>query len=150
MAHRCLCIQPPRIPLIPRNLCTSACLFSASCPTHSLDCCCSVDESCPMLRNPVDCARQAPLSLAISQSLLKFMSIELVMLSNHLILCCPLFLLPSIFPRIRVFSSESTLYIRWPKYWSLSFWISPSNEYSVLISFRIDWFDFLAVQGSTL
>ena len=78
----------------------------------------------------------------------KLMSIELVMPSNHLILCCPLLLLPSIFPSIRVFSSESALPIRWPNYWSFSFSISPSNEYSGLISFRIDWFDPLAVQGT--
>ena len=76
------------------------------------------------------------------------MSIELVMSSNHLILCCPLLLLPSIFLSIRVFSNESILHIRCPKYWSFSFSISPSNEYSVLISFRIDWFDLLAVQGT--
>ena len=91
-------------------------------------------------------ACQTPLSFIIFQSLLKFMSIELVMLSNHLILCHLLLLLPSIFPRIKVFSSESALYIRWPKDWSFNFSISPSNEYSGLISFRIDWFDFLAVQ----
>ena len=83
-----------------------------------------------------------------SWSLLKFMSIELVMPSNHLILCHPLFLPPSIFPNIRVFSSESVLHIRWPKYWSFSFNLSPSNEYSGLISFRIDWFDLLGVQGT--
>ena len=83
-----------------------------------------------------------------SQSLLKLMSIKLLMPSNHLILCCPLLLLPSIFPSIRVFSSESVLRIRWPKYWSFSFSISPSNEYVGLISFRIDWFDLLAVQGT--
>ena len=88
---------------------------------------------------------QAALSFSISRSLLKLMSIESVMLSNHLILCCPL-LLPSIFPSIRVFSNESTLHIRWPKYWSFS--ISPSNEYSGLISFRMDWFDLLAVSGT--
>ena len=76
------------------------------------------------------------------------MSIESVMPSNHLILCCPLLLLPPIFPSIRVFSNESVLRIRWPKYWSFSFSISPSNEYSGLISFRIDWFDLLAVQGT--
>ena len=76
------------------------------------------------------------------------MSIELVIPSNHLILCCPLFFLPSIFPSIRVFSSESILHIRWPKYWSFSFSISPSNEYSGLISFRMDWLDLLAVQGT--
>ena len=79
-------------------------------------------------------------------SLLKLMSIELLMPFNHLILCCPLFLLPSIFPSIRVFSNESVFQIRWPKYWSFS--VSPSNEYSGLISFRIDWFDLLAVQGT--
>ena len=92
----------------------------------------------------MDAARQASLSLTVSWSLLKLMSIELMMPSNHLILCCPL-LLPSIFPRIRVFSSESAVCIRWPKYWSFSFSVRPSNEYSVLIYFRIDWFD-LAVQ----
>ena len=84
----------------------------------------------------------------ISLSLLKLMSIESVRLSNHLILCCPLLLLPSIFPSIRVFSNESVLPIRWPKYWSINFSISPSNEYSGLISFRMDWFDLLAVQGT--
>ena len=90
---------------------------------------------------------QASLSFMISLSLLKFISIELVMPSNHLILCClSPSLLPSIFPSIRVFSNEPALYIRWPKYWSFS--ISPSNEYSGLISFRIDWFDLLAVQGT--
>ena len=84
---------------------------------------------------------QASLSFTVSQSLLKFMSIELEMLSNHLILCLPLLLLPSIFPSIRVFSNELTLCIRWPKYWSFSFSDSPSSEYSGLISFKIDWFD---------
>ena len=88
-------------------------------------------------------ARQASLSFTIPQSLLKLISIESVMLSNHLILCRPLFLLPSIFPSIRVFSSESVLRMRQPKYWSFSFGISPSNEYSGLISFRMDWLDFL-------
>ena len=83
-----------------------------------------------------------------SQSLLKLMSIESVMPSNHLILCHPLLLPPSIFPSIRVFSSESVLCIRWPKYWSFSFSISPSNEYSGLVSFRMDWLDLLAVQGT--
>ena len=91
-------------------------------------------------------APQASLSFTISQSLLKLMSIELVMSSNHLILCRPLLLLPSIFPSIRVFSSELAPRIRWPNYWSFS--ISPSNEYSGLIAFRIDWFDHLAVQGT--
>ena len=88
------------------------------------------------------------LSFTISWNLFKFMSIESLMLSNHLILCCPLLLLPSIFPSIRVFAYEMTLHIRWPKYWSFSFSISPSSEYSGLISFRIDWFDFLVVQGT--
>ena len=99
---------------------------------------------------PWTAACQAPLSLTISRSLLKFMSIESVMPSNHLILCHPLLLLPPIFSSIRVFSSESALHIRWPKYWrfSLSFSISPSNEYSGLISFRIDWFHLLTVQGT--
>ena len=92
-------------------------------------------------------ARQASLSITNSQSLLKLMSVELMMPSNHLILCRPLLLLPSVFPSIRVFSNESVLHIRWPKYWSSSFSIRPSNEYSGLISFRIDWFDLLAVQG---
>jgi len=93
-------------------------------------------------------AHQASLSITNSQSLLKLMSIKLVMPCNHLMLCCPLLLPPSIFPSIRVFSNESALYIRWPKYWSFSFSISPSNEYSGFISFRIDWFDLLAVQGT--
>ena len=97
---------------------------------------------------PWTAASQAFLSTTNSQSLLKLMSIELVMLSNHLILCHPLLLLPSIFPSIRVFSNEPTLRIRWPKYWSFSFSISPSNEYSGLISFRIDRLDLLAVQGT--
>ena len=93
-------------------------------------------------------ALQASLSFTISQSLLKLMSIESVMPSNHLILCHPLLLLPSMFPSIRVFSNESALRIRWPKYWSFSFSISPSDEYSGLISFRMDWLDLLAVQGT--
>ena len=92
-------------------------------------------------------ACQAFLSFIISWSLLKLMSIEFMMPFNHLILCRPLLLLPSIFPSIRVFFNESALHIRWPKYWSFSFSISPSNEYSALISFRTDWFDLLAVQG---
>ena len=93
-------------------------------------------------------ACQTPLSSINSLSLLKFRSIESVMLSNHLILCCPLLLFPSVFLSIKVVSSESTLRIRWPKSWSFSFTISPSNEYSGLISFRIDWFDLLAVHGT--
>ena len=97
---------------------------------------------------PWTAARQASLSITNSQSLLKLMSIESVMPSNHLTLCCPLLLLPSIFPSIRVFSNELVLHIRWPKYWSSSFSISSSNEYSGLISFRMDWLDLLAVQGT--
>ena len=97
---------------------------------------------------PWTAARPASLSITSSRSLLKFMSIESVMPSNHLILCCPLLLPPSIFPSIRVFSSESVLRIRWAKYWSFSFSISPSSEYSGLISFRMDWLDLLAVQGT--
>ena len=92
--------------------------------------------------------QHASLSITNSQSLLKLMPIELVMSSNHLILCCPLLLPPSIFPSIRVFSNESVLHIRWPKDWSFSFSISPSNEYSGLISLRIDWLELLAVQGT--
>ena len=91
---------------------------------------------------------QASLSITNSRSLLKFMSIEAVMPSNHLILCHPLLLPPSIFPSIRIFSNESFLCIRWPKYWSFSFSISPSNEYSGLISFRMDWLNLFAVQGT--
>ena len=112
-------------------------------------CCSSVAKSCPNLRNPLDCSPyQVSLSFTISQSLLKFMSIESVMSSKHLILCHPLLILPSIFPSIRVFSSKSAFCIRWPKYWSCSFSINPSNENSGLISFRINWFDLLTVQGT--
>ena len=101
-----------------------------------------------LFATPWTAARQASLSITNSWSLLRLMSIESVMPSNHLILCHPLLLLPSIFPSIRIFSNESALRIRWSKYWSFSFNISPSNEYSELISFRIDWFDLLAVQGT--
>ena len=97
---------------------------------------------------PWTAARQASLSITNTHSLLKLMFIESVMPSNHLILCWPLLLLPSIFPSIRVFSDESVLRIRWPKYWSFSFSISPSNEHSGLVSFRMDWLDLLAVQGT--
>ena len=97
---------------------------------------------------PWTAARQASLSITNSRSLLRLMSIELVMPSDHLILCPPLLLLPSIFPSIRVFSNESVLFIRWPKYWSFSFSISPSSQYSGLIYFRMDWLDLLAVQGT--
>ena len=101
-----------------------------------------------LFATPWTAAHQASLSFTIFWSLLKLMSIELVMPPNHLILCRLLLLLPSIFPSIRIFSSESVLCIRWPKYWSFSFNISPSNEWSGLISFRIDWLDLLAVQGT--
>jgi len=100
-----------------------------------------------LFATPWTAACQASLSITNSWNLLKLMSIELVMPSNHLILCHPLLLLPSIFPSIRVFSSESVVRIRWSEYWSFSFSISPSNKYSRLISFRIDWLDLLAVQG---
>ena len=96
---------------------------------------------------PWTAACQASLSITKSQSLLKLISIDSVMPSNHLILCHPLLLLPSIFPSIRVFSSDSVLCIRWPKYWNFTFSFSPSNEYSGLISFRIDWFDLLESKG---
>ena len=120
----------------------------------SLICTCHLFSSVQLLShvwlsvNPWTAARQASLSITSSQSLLKFMSIELVMPSNHLILCFPLLLLPSIFPSIRVFSNESGLHIRWPKYRSFTFSISPSNEYSGLISVRIEWVELLAVQGT--
>ena len=107
----------------------------------------SVPQSGPILCDPMDC-NQASLSITSSQSLLKLTSIESVRSSNHLILCHTLLLLPSVFPGIRVFAIESVLCIRWPKYWSFSFSISPSNEYSGLISCSIDWFDLLAVQGT--
>ena len=97
---------------------------------------------------PWTAARQAPLSIISFWSLLRLMSIESVMPSSHLILCCPLLLLPSIFSSIKVFSNESALRMRWPKYWSFSFSISPSNEHPGLISFKIDWLDLLAVQGT--
>ena len=108
----------------------------------------SLTQYCPTLATPWTAARQASLSITNSWSLLKLMSNVLVKPSNHLILCRPLLLLPSIFPSIRVFSKESVLHIMWPKYWSFSFSISPSNEYSGLISSKMDWFDLLAVQGA--
>ena len=107
----------------------------------------SVTQSCPTLCKPMNIARQASLSVTNSQSSPKPMSIELVMPSKHLILCRPL-LLPSIFPSIRVFSNESALHIRWPKNWSLSFNISPTNEYSGLISFKMNWLDLPEVQAT--
>ena len=108
----------------------------------------SVAQLCPTICAPWTAACQASLSITNSWSLLKLVSIELVMPSNHLILYCPLLLPPSVFPRIWFFSNESALQIRWPKYWSFSFNISPSNEHAGLISFKIDWLDLLAVQGT--
>ena len=108
----------------------------------------SVAQSRPTLSDPMDSSMTDFPAITNSQSLLKLMSIGSMMPSNHLILCNPLLLLPSVFPSIRVFSNESVLHIRWPKYWSFSFSISPSNEYSGLISFRMDWLDLLAVQGT--
>ena len=108
----------------------------------------SVTQSCPTSCNPMDCSTPG---FPVHHQLLELTQTHVhrvVMPSNHLIFCCPLLFLPSIFPSIRVFSSESTLRIRWPEYWSFSFVSSPSNEYVRLISFRIDWFDFLAVQGT--
>ena len=102
----------------------------------------------PLFATPWTAAGKAFLSITNPWSLVKLMSIKSVTPSNHLILCCPLLLLPSIFPSIRFFSNESVLRIRWPKYWNFSFSISPSNEYSGLMSFRIDWLDLLAVQGT--
>ena len=110
--------------------------------------CCSVTQSCLTLCSPMDFRTEASLSFTISQSLLRLMSMESVMPSSHLILCCPLLPLPSIFPSIRVFPNELVLCTRWPKYWSFSFSINPSNEYSGLIFFRMDWLDLLAVQGT--
>ena len=114
---------------------------------HDTCCCCSLSHV-RLFVTPWTAARHASLSITNSQSLLKPMSIESVISSNHLILCHSLLLLPSIFPGSRVFSNETVLCIRWPKYWSFSFSLSPSNEYSGLISFRIHWFYLLAVQGT--
>ena len=111
-------------------------------------CCCSVTNSCLTLCDSVNCSTPGFPILHYLLSLLKLMSIELVMPSNHLVLCHPLFLLPSIFPSIRVSSNESALCIQWPKYWNFSFTTSPSKENLGFISFRIDWFDLLAVQGT--
>ena len=115
--------------------------------SESICYCCSVAKLCPLC-GPMDAAHQAFLSFTVSQSLLKFLSIDSVMLSNHLILCHPLLLLLSIFTSTKFFSSDLALPIRWPKHWSFSFSISPSNDYSGLMSFRIDWFDLHTVQGT--
>ena len=110
--------------------------------------CCSVAQSCPTLCDPMDCSTPGFLVYHQLPGLAQTISIESVMPSNHLILCCPLFLLPLIFPSNRVFSNELALHIRWSKYQSFNFSLNPSNEYSGLISFKIDWFDLLAVQGT--
>ena len=107
----------------------------------------SIAQSCITLCEPMGCIMPGFLSFTISQSLFKLICIESMMPSNHLIFCCPLLLLPSIFPSIRIFSNESAVCIRWPKYWSFNFIISLAKEYSGLISFRTDWFDLLTVQG---
>ena len=125
----------------PESACPAAFLAMMHSSVQSLSC-------IRLFETPWTATHQASLSITNSLSLPKFMSIESVMPSNHLILCCPLLLLRSTFPNIRVFSNESTLHIRWPKYWSFNFSISPSNEYSGLISFGIDWLDLLAVQGT--
>ena len=121
--------------------------ISVTSNSNPIICCCSWVAKLCLFATPWTAACQASLSFTISWSLLRCMSIESVMVSNHLILYCPL-LLSSIFPSIRVFSKEQALHIRWTKSWSFSFNNSPSNEYLGLISFRIDWFDFLAVQGT--
>ena len=123
------------------NLFSCAYLYTFFSSVQSLSC-------VSLIVTPWNAVRKASLSITNSQILLKLMSIKLVMPSNHLILYHPLLLLPSIFPSISIFSNESVLHIRWPKYWSFSFSISPCNEYSGLISFRMDWLDLLAVQGT--
>ena len=120
-------------------------LFPLQLKFNGDGCCCSASQVCPDLCDPMDCSRPDFPVLHHLPEFVQTMSIELVMPSSHLILCHSLLLLPSIFPSIRVFSNESALHIRWPKYWSFSFGISPSNELSGFISFRIDWLDLLAV-----
>ena len=152
------CVSPQRISLKNsiKNFCTpftqiyqflTSATFACILMYISIWCRGSVAKLCPTLCLPGNCSTPGfPILHCISQSLLKFVSIESVMPSNHLILCCPFFFLPSVVPSIRIFSIESTICIRWPKYWSFS--ISPFSEYSGLSSFRIDWFDILAVQGT--
>ena len=130
---KCCFLFPLSLPEKLQRIKLSSVLFSSSFVSNSV--------------TPWPAAHQASLSIINSQTLLKFMSIESVMPTKHLILCCPLLLLPSIFPSIKDFSNESALCIRWPKYWTFSFSISPSKEYSGLISFRIDWLNLLTVQG---
>ena len=127
-----------------------ACLLTAPSPTKAPwgSCCCSAAQSCLTLCDPMDYSTPHFSDLHYLGSLLKLVLIEAMMPSNHLILCHPLLLLPSIFPSMRGFSNKLALCIRWPKFWSFNFSISPSNEYSGLISFRIDWLDLLAVQGT--
>ena len=140
MAQGCIGFVPK--PVSTNYTCYFDCIFFSSVQFSS------VAQSCLTLCISMNCSIPASLSITNSQSLLKCPSNESVMPSNHLILCHPLLLLPSIFPSIRVFSNESVLCIRWSKYWRFSISISPSNEYSRLISFRLDWFDLLAVQGT--
>ena len=130
------------------QLVTSAFYFPYGAPTLQDYYCCSVPKSCPIPCNCTNCSTQPSLSFTVFPSLLRLMSIESVMPSNHLILCRPLLLLPSIFPCIRIFSSELALRIRWPNYWGFSFSLSLSNEQSGFIPIRIDWFDLLGVQGT--
>ena len=132
-------------PIMPKNLELTGSMKTYKTFYQSVS---SVAQSCPTLCDPMNCSMPCLRLCTNSWSLLKLMSIESVMPSNHLILCRPLILLPSIFPSIRVFSSGSVLCIGWPMYWRFSFGISPSNEYSGLISFRMDWLDLLAVQGT--
>ena len=124
------------------------CLYRSCSKLSKRSCCCSVTKLCLTLCNPMDCSTPVFPVPPSSWNLPKFMSIELVMPSNHFILYHPLLLLPSVFPSFRVFPNESVLRIRWPKYWSFSFSIGPSKEYSGLISFKVDWFDLLSVQGT--
>ena len=142
-----LVIMPPVLFIIIKNyICLYVCV--CVCVRHFQFSSVQSLSRVQLFATPWTAACQASLSISNSWSLLKLMSIELVMPSNHLILCHPLLLLPSIFPSISVFSSESVLFIRWPKYWCFSFNISPSNEYSGLISFKMDWLDLLAIQGT--
>ena len=140
-------LTPVRISTVKKTKCKK-CWRGCAERAMLIHCCYSVAQSCLTLCDSMEAACQASLSFTVSQSLLKLTSVESVMPSNHLILCLPLLLLPSIFPSIGVFSNKLALHIRWPKDWSFSFSISPDNEYSGLISFRIDWFDLLAVQGT--
>ena len=140
-SHPHLFLQSPKVCSL--HLCLFCCLAYRVVIQFS-----SVAQLCPTLCDPMNAARQASLSVTNSWNLLKFMSIKSVMPSSHLILCHPLLLLPPIPPSIRVFSNESALPMKWPKYWNFSFSISPSNEHPGLISFRMDWLDLLAVQGT--